>query len=168
MKNKKRGGDMFMNMNKKEKKTDSYFFFKEESGFTLIELLIVLVILAILAAIAVPRIMSSPHKAKVTAAKTQIRDFETALDLYKLQNGSYPTSSQGLEALVKKPSVPPIPRHYQKGGYLPYVPKDPWGNKYIYISPARRRSFEIISYGPTGEPGGKGKDAPITSYNLRK
>ncbi|MHB8231976.1 MAG: type II secretion system major pseudopilin GspG [bacterium] len=140
--------------------------FAGESGFTLIELLIVLVILAILAAIVVPKIMSSPHKAKIAAAKTQIRDFETALDLYKLQNGFYPTSSQGLEALVKKPAVPPIPKHYQKGGYLSYVPEDPWGNKYVYISPARHGGFEIISYGPTGEPGGKGRDASITSYNL--
>ncbi len=139
----------------------------DEKGFTLIELMIVLVILAILAAIVVPKIMSNPHKAKVTAAKTQIRDFETALSLFKLQNGFYPTTAQGLEALVKKPANPPIPKHYQKGGYLPYVPKDPWGNKYIYMSPSRHGSYAIISYGPTGEPGGKGANAPIESWNLR-
>lgn len=137
-----------------------------DSGFTLVELMVVLVILAILAAIVVPRIMSSPHKAKVTAAETQIRDFETALALYKLQNGSYPTTAQGLEALVKKPAVPPVPKNYQKKGYMDYVPDDPWGNKYIYISPSEHGSYAIISYGPTGEPGGKGKNAPIESWNI--
>lgn len=136
-------------------------------GFTLIELMVVLVILAILAAIVVPRIMSSPHKAKVTAAKTQIRDFETALQLYKLQNGNYPTTEQGLEALVKKPTVAPIPKDYPDNGYLPYLPKDPWGNDYVYESPSEHGSYAIISYGPTGEPGGTGNDAPIESWNIK-
>ncbi len=138
----------------------------KEDGFTLIELMIVLVILAILAAIVVPKIMSNPHKAKVTAAKTQIRDFETALSMFKLQNGFYPTTAQDLEALVKEPAIPPIPKHYQKGGYLSYIPNDPWGNKYIYLSPSRHGSYAIISYGPTGAPGGKGRNAPIESWHL--
>ncbi len=140
---------------------------KNSSGFTLIELLIVLVIIAILAAIVVPRFMSAPHKAKVTAAIAQIKDFETALKLYKLQNGNYPTTAQGLEALVKKPAVPPVPKHYQKGGYLSRIPGDPWGNKYIYVSPSKHGSFAIISYGPTGAPGGTGKNAPIESWKLQ-
>ena len=136
-------------------------------GFTLVELMVVLVILAILAAIVVPRIMSSPHKAKVTAAETQIRDFETALQLFKLQNGFYPTTAQGLEALVKKPSDSPVPKNYPDKGYMDYLPNDPWGNKYIYVSPSEHGPYAIISYGPTGEPGGKGKDAPIESWNIR-
>lgn len=137
------------------------------AGFTLIELLIVLVIIAILAAIVVPRFMSAPHKAKVTAAIVQIKDFETALKLYKLQNGIYPTTAQGLQALVKKPAVPPLPGHYQKGGYLSRIPNDPWGNKYIYVSPSKRGSYAIISYGPTGTPGGTGRNAPIESWKLQ-
>ena len=135
-------------------------------GFTLIELLIVLVIIAILATIIVPRIMFAPHKAKETAAAAQIKNFETALALYKLQNGNYPTTEQGLEALAKKPVIPPIPKHYQNGGYLSHIPDDPWGNKYIYISPSKHGQYAIISYGPTGAPGGKGKDAPIESWKI--
>ena len=154
---------------------DKYFYkFKSLSkalnsngGFTLIELLIVLVIIAILATIIVPRIMFAPHKAKETAAVAQIKNFETALALYKLQSGNYPTTAQGLEALVKKPDIPPIPKHYQKGGYLSHIPDDPWGNKYIYISPSKHGAYAIISYGPTGAPGGKGKDAPIESWKIK-
>ena len=138
-----------------------------KDGFTLIELLIVLVIIAILATIIVPRIMFAPHKAKETAAVAQIKNFETALALYKLQSGNYPTTAQGLEALVKKPVIPPIPKHFQKGGYLSRIPDDPWGNKYIYISPSKHGSYAIISYGPTGAPGGKGKDAPIESWKIK-
>ena len=140
---------------------------KAKDGFTLIELLIVLVIIAILATIIVPRIMFAPHKAKETAAIAQIKNFETALALYKLQNGKYPTTAQGLEALVKKTDIPPIPKHFQKGGYLSHIPDDPWGNKYIYISPFKHGAYAIISYGPTGAPGGKGKDAPIESWKIR-
>lgn len=139
----------------------------KNEGFTLIELMVVLVILAILAAIVVPRIMSSPHKAKVTAAKTQIRDFETALQLYKLQNDSYPTTEQGLKALVKKPTLAPIPKDYPDNGYISYLPKDPWGNDYVYESPSKHGAYAIISYGPTGGPGGTGKDAPIESWNIK-
>jgi len=137
------------------------------NGFTLIELLIVLVIIAILATIIVPRIMFAPHKAKETAAVAQIKNFETALSLYKLQNGTYPTTAQGLKALVKKPVTPPVPKHYQKGGYLSNIPSDPWGNKYIYVSPSKHGSYAIISYGPTGAPGGKGKNAPIESWKIK-
>lgn len=136
-------------------------------GFTLVELMVVLVILAILAAIVVPRIMSSPHKAKVTATETQIRDFETALQLYKLQNGFYPTTAQGLKALVKKPTSSPVPKNYPDNGYMSYLPKDPWGNPYVYASPSSHGAYAIISYGPTGAPGGTGKNAPIESWNIK-
>ena len=142
-------------------------YVKGEKGFTLIELLIVLVIIAILAAIVIPRFMSAPHKAKVTAAIAQIKDFETALKMYKLQNGSYPTTAQGLQALAKKPSVPPVPKHYQEGGYLSRIPDDPWGNKYIYISPSEHGSYAIISYGPSGAPGGTGRNAAVESWKLQ-
>jgi general secretion pathway protein G len=138
-----------------------------DNGFTLIELLIVLVIIAILATIIVPRIMFAPHKAKETAVVAQIKNFETALAIFKLQNGFYPTTAQGLEALVKKPVIPPVPKHYEKGGYLSHIPSDPWGNKYIYISPSKHGSYAIISYGPTGAAGGTGKNAPIESWKIK-
>jgi general secretion pathway protein G len=156
-----------MNNSRKLNKLNYFCRSSNDNGFTLIELLIVLVIIAILATIIVPRIMFAPHKAKETAAVAQIKNFETALAIFKLQNGFYPTTAQGLKSLVKKPTIPPIPKHYQKEGYLSHIPLDPWGNKYIYISPSKHGSYAIISYGPTGAPGGTGKNAPIESWQIK-
>jgi general secretion pathway protein G len=139
------------------------------SGFSLIELMVVMVILGLLAAMLVPRIMDRPEEARVTKAKTDMRALQTALRFYKLDNGRYPTTEQGLEALVEKPTRPPEPRDYRKGGYLESetIPEDPWGNEYIYRSPGEdERDYEIISRGADGEEGGEDFDADIKSWEL--
>ncbi len=138
-------------------------------GFTLIELLVVIVILGILATFIVPKIMQKPNEARVVKAKNDIMALETALKMYKMDNGMYPTTIQGLKALIKKPDVPPIPQHYKPGGYLDTdkVPLDPWGHPYIYRSPGENgRPFEIISLGADGKVGGTGVNADIKSWEL--
>ncbi len=142
---------------------------RSKSGFTLIELLIVIVILGILATFLVPKIMQKPDEARVAKAKNDIMAIETALKMYKMDNGMYPTTMQGLKALIKKPTIPPIPKHYRKGGYLDTneIPKDPWGNPYIYRSPGENgRPYEIISLGADGKEGGEGVNADIKSWEL--
>ncbi|HEC98449.1 MAG TPA: type II secretion system protein GspG [Nitrospirae bacterium] len=143
---------------------------KRESGFTLIELMVVLVILGILATFLMPKILNRPNEARIIKATNDIRAIESALQLYKIDNGSYPTTEQGLIALVKKPDVEPIPRHYRNGGYLDSesTPLDPWGNEYIYRSPGEGdREYEIISFGADGKEGGEGVDADIRSWEIK-
>ncbi len=135
-------------------------------GFTLIELMIVIVILGILASIVVPRLMSEPDKARVVKAKMQIQNLAVAVKKFKMDNGFYPSTEQGLEALVTKPSIGKTPQHYPPHGYISKVPKDPWGNDYIYISPAEHADFEIISLGADGKEGGEGYDKDIKSDEL--
>lgn len=140
-------------------------------GFTLIELMIVIVIIGILATLLVPRIMDRPEEARRIKAKTDIKTIESALKLYKLDSGSYPTTDQGLEALIVKPESDPVPRKWREGGYLEgsSAPKDPWGNPYYYTCPAEDgKDFEIIAYGSDGEPGGTGKNADISNRDLEK
>jgi len=140
-------------------------------GFTLIELMIVVVIIGILATLLIPRIMERPEEARRVKAKMDIKAIESALKLYKIDSGSYPTTEQGLIALLKKPDTPPIPNKWRDGGYLDStdVPKDPWGNPYYYTSPtADGKDYEIVSYGADGEPGGTGKNADISSADLSK
>lgn len=142
---------------------------KHNSGFSLIELMVVMVILGLLAAALVPRIMDRPEEARVTKAKADIRALQTALRFYKLDNGKYPTTEQGLRALVDEPEIPPEPHNYRQGGYLEAesIPADPWGGAYIYRSPGdNERDYEIISLGADGEEGGEGFDADITSWEL--
>lgn len=144
---------------------------KNTRGFTLIELMIVIVIIGLLATLLVPRIMDRPEEARRIKAKTDIKTLEGALKLYKLDNTFYPTTEQGLEALIKKPEISPIPKKWREGGYLEgsSLPKDPWGNPYYYTSPASSgKEYEIISYGADGEPGGTGKNADISSADLDK
>lgn len=140
-----------------------------DRGFTLIELMVVIVILGILAALIAPRIIGRTDEAKVTEAKVQIRNFETAVKLYKLDNGSYPSTDQGLDALVEKPAIGEIPGRWREGGYLERrsIPVDPWGNPYIYVSPGLNADFDIISYGADGARGGEGFDADIENWNLQ-
>ena len=144
----------------------------DDRGFTFIEIMVVVAILAILAALVVPRIMGRTDDAKRTAAKVQIRNIEWALQLYKLDNGVYPTTEQGLKALVEKPSVGVIPKKWKIGGYLPKLPEDPWGNPYKYLSPVQRGDqkidYEVTSLGTDGEVGGEGVNADITNWNLDK
>ena len=138
------------------------------AAFTLIEIMVVIVILGLLAALVVPRIMGRTDDAKRTAVKVQIRNIEGALQLYKLDNGVYPSSEQGLKALVEKPSVGVIPKKWKVGGYLPKLPEDSWGNPYKYTSPSPKGDYEIMSLGTDGELGGEGVNADITNWNLDK
>lgn len=140
---------------------------RSEKGFSLIELMIVITIIGILSIIVVPRLMDIPKKARVQAAKNQIASFGTALDRYSLDNGQYPTSEQGLDALVNKPSTEPQPMNYNPGGYLKKkaIPKDPWGRDYIYKSPGENnREYDIISLGADGKEGGEDENADVTSW----
>lgn len=140
----------------------------DKRGFTLIEVLVVVFILALLAALVGPKVIGRTDDAKIAEAKIQIKNLETALKLYKLDNGFYPTTEQGLEALVKKPSGTPSPEKYREGGYLEKksVPKDPWGNPYIYVSPGSHGDFDLSSYGADGKLGGEGKDADINNWEI--
>ncbi len=139
-----------------------------EKGFTLIELMVVIVILGILAGLIVPRIMGRPDEARQAKARIQIESLETALKLYKLDNGSYPTTEQGLQALVEQPDVGEPTERWREGGYLEKgkIPRDPWSNDYIYLSPGAKGEYDIISYGADGELGGDGKDRDISSWDI--
>ncbi|MGD8909911.1 MAG: type II secretion system major pseudopilin GspG [Chromatiales bacterium] len=117
------------------------------SGFTLIEVMVVVVILSILAAVVVPKIMDRPEQARITKAKSDIRALEAALNLYRLDNMLYPTTDQGLEALVTAPTDSPEPKNWKDGGYLDRVPVDPWGNAYLYLNPGSHGSIDIYSSG---------------------
>jgi general secretion pathway protein G len=139
-----------------------------ESGFTLIELMVVVVIIGILAGLIVPRIMGSDDKAREAKAKMQIESIETALKLYKLDNGAYPTTEQGLKALVEPPTAGNLPKSWRQGGYLEKgrIPKDPWGNEFVYVSPGSHGDFDISSLGADGEPGGEGKNKDINNWEI--
>ena len=138
---------------------------RRRSGFTLVEIMVVVVIIGLLAGIAGPQIMARLEEAKRTTARTQIRNFEQALDMYRLHNSIYPTTQQGLEALVRIPTIAPIPKRYSKEWYAKEIPLDPWGNPYIYRSPGERRPYDIISTARTGEEGGEGLDADVTNHD---
>ncbi|GBD98516.1 type II secretion system protein G precursor [bacterium BMS3Abin07] len=141
---------------------------RKQKGFTFIEILIVVVIISILAAIIGPRLIGRTYEARKTAAKQQIANLETALKLFKIDNGFYPSTDQGLEALVSKPATGRIPTRFREEGYLEKksVPLDPWGRPYVYISPGLHGDYDIISYGADGEEGGEGNDADITSWTI--
>ncbi len=140
---------------------------KRRKGFTLIELMVVVAILGILALIVVPKFLGRQEEAQRTAAVVQINNFKVALSMFKLDNGFFPTTGQGLQALVKKPAGEPEPKRWKEGGYLARIPKDPWGNDYIYISPGiHSKDYDIISYGQDGEQGGEGADDDIVSWDL--
>lgn len=139
---------------------------KNQRGFTLIEILVVVTILGILAAIVVPRILERPEQARRTKATVDIKGIEESLGLFKLDNGFYPSTEQGLQALVVKPETGRIPSRYPEDAYLKKVPVDPWGSPYVYLSPGVHDRYDIISYGADGEPGGEGNDADINSWEL--
>lgn len=137
-----------------------------QGGFTLIEIMVVVVILGILAALVVPQVMSRPDQAKVTVAKGDIKAIAAALDMYKLDNFAYPSTQQGLDALVKKPSGNPQPKNWNRDGYLKRLPKDPWGNDYQYLSPGTQGQFDLYSFGADGKPGGSDLNADIGNWDL--
>lgn len=140
----------------------------DSHGFTLIELMVVIVILGILAGLIIPRIMGRPEEARQMKAQIQIESIETALKLYKLDSGAYPSTEQGLQALVEPPTVGELPRAWREGGYLEKgkVPRDPWDNEYIYLSPGVYGDYDLVSYGADGEAGGEDKDRDINSWEL--
>lgn len=139
-----------------------------QRGFTLIEIMVVIVILAILAAVIAPRIIGRVDESRVIESKVQIKNFETALKMYRLDNAKYPSTSQGLIALVERPKTSPVPRKWHKGGYLEKnkVPKDPWGNPFLYISPGLHGDFDILSYGADGLKGGVDFDSDINNWEI--
>jgi len=139
-----------------------------DKGFTLIELMVVIVILSVLAVWVAPKIMGRPDQAKQVKASVDIQGYETALKLYKLDNGSYPKTAQGLEALVTKPDTGKAPKNWRSGGYIDKgkIAKDPWGNEYIYLSPGVHGDFDMTSYGADGEPGGEEYDKDINNWEI--
>lgn len=139
---------------------------RRAAGFTLIEVMVVVAILAILAAVVVPRIMDEPARAREARAVQDIRAIESALDMYKLDNYRYPTTDQGLEALVNRPDSGPEPANYRDGGYLRNLPKDPWGNPYQYLSPGRHGEVDIFTYGPDGRSGTGQDDDVIGNWQF--
>jgi general secretion pathway protein G len=135
-----------------------------QAGFTLIEIMVVVVILGILAAIVVPNIISKPDDARVVKARTDIQALESALNMYKLDNFYYPSTQQGLEALVAKPGGEPAARNWRQP-YVQKLPKDPWGNPYQYLQPGQHGEFDLFSFGKDGKAGGEGHEAEIGNWN---
>ncbi|MBF0338279.1 MAG: type II secretion system major pseudopilin GspG [Nitrospirae bacterium] len=138
------------------------------SGFTLLEVIVVVFILSLLAAVVAPRIIGRTDDARITEAKVQIRNLETALKLFKLDNGFYPSTDQGIDALVNKSQTGKLPGKYRDDGYMEQkkIPLDPWGNPYVYISPGLHGDYDLFSYGADGQEGGEGKNKDIQSWDI--
>jgi general secretion pathway protein G len=137
---------------------------RSQLGFTLIEVMVVIAIIGIMATLIVPQIMSKPDEARVIAAKQDINSIVQALKLYRLDIGRYPTTEQGLSALVAKPTSEPIPKNWKPNGYVDRLPKDPWGFAYQYSNPGTRGEIDIFSLGADNKPGGSGFDADIGNW----
>ncbi|HYD96437.1 MAG TPA: type II secretion system major pseudopilin GspG [Noviherbaspirillum sp.] len=137
-----------------------------QRGFTLIEIMVVVVIMGILAALVVPKLMGRADDARITAARQDIATLMQALKLYKLDNQRYPTTEQGLQALIAKPTSGPAANGWKQGGYVDKLPKDPWGSAYQYLSPGVKGEVDVFSFGADGQPGGAGNDADIGSWDL--
>ena len=135
-----------------------------DAGFTLIEIMVVIAIIGILATLIVPKIMGRPDEARATAAKHDVGTLVQAFKLYRLDIGRYPTTEQGVKALVEKPTSEPVPQNWKAGGYLDSIPKDPWGNPYQYANPGTRGEIDVYSFGADGKPGGTGNDADIGNW----
>ncbi len=138
---------------------------RSAAGFTLIEIMVVVVILGILATLVVPKIMGRPDEARAMAVRQDISSIQQALNLYRLDNSRYPSTEQGLAALVTKPTTEPVPNNWKTGGYLDKVPKDPWGRPYQFLNPGIKGEIDVFSYGADGKPGGAGADSDIGSWD---
>ena len=134
----------------------------DRAGLTLVEMIVVLAIIALVAVMIVPSVIGRPDEARVTVAKTDLKTISAALRMYRLDNGDYPTTEQGLAALVSKPTAAPVPTNWTGEGYLPDAPMDPWNRPYIYRSPGQAGRFDLLSYGKDGKVGGEGLDADLT------
>ena len=137
-----------------------------QAGFTLLEVMVVIVILGILASLVVPNLLGNKEKADQQKVITDLVALENSLDMYKLDNSVYPSTEQGLQALVSKPAGTPEPRNYRNGGYIKRLPQDPWGNEYQYLSPGEQGEIDIYSLGADGQEGGEGTAADIGNWNL--
>ena len=138
---------------------------KQQSGFTLIEIMVVVVIIGILAALVGPRLFGQVDRARVEAAKAEISTIENAMKFYRLDNFAYPSSEQGIEALVTKPNDPNV-KNWNPGGYLERMPKDPWGNPYLYLNPGNQGEIDVYTLGADGAPGGEDNNADIGNWDL--
>ncbi|MBV7394475.1 type II secretion system major pseudopilin GspG [Mameliella alba] len=135
-----------------------------DAGFSLLELMVVVVILSILALVIVPRVIDRPDQARAARAQSDIAAIQAAINLYRLDNFRYPTTDQGLAALVTRPASEPVPQNWATGGYMDRVPQDPWGRPYQYLQPGVHGDFDVFTYGADGVPGGTGADADIGSW----
>jgi general secretion pathway protein G len=140
---------------------------RRQGGFTLVEIMVVVVIIGILGALVVPKLLGRTGESRVTAARVDIATLMSALKLYKLDNQRYPTTEQGLQALVQKPTSGPAASGWKEGGYLEKLPKDPWGNPYQYLSPGLHGEIDVFSLGADGQPGGTGEDADVGSWDSK-
>jgi len=145
--------------------SESRPFVRRQRGFTLIEIMVVVIIIGILAAIVAPNVIGRVDDAQITKAKAEIANIENALKFYRLDNFTYPSSEQGLEALVNKPADPNI-KNWKSGGYLPKLPNDPWGNPYLYLNPGNQGEIDVYTLGRDNRPGGEGVDADIGNWDL--
>ncbi|MCQ1057936.1 type II secretion system major pseudopilin GspG [Photobacterium sp. DNB23_23_1] len=139
---------------------------RKQRGFTLLEVMVVIVILGVLASLVVPNLLGNKEKADQQKVVTDISALEQSLDMYKLDNSVYPTTDQGLEALVSMPSSSPEPRNYRDGGYIRRLPNDPWGNPYQYVMPGEHGAVDIFSLGADGQEGGEGINTDIGNWNM--
>lgn len=137
---------------------------KKQQGFSLIEIMVVLVIIGLLASIVGPRVIGQAEEARKKKVQADFSNFATALKLYKLDNFVYPSTEQGLEALVTKTDIPPEPKNFKQGGYMEKLPLDPWGNPYRYLSPGDNGEYDIYTYGADGVAGGEGESADIGNW----
>lgn len=137
---------------------------RRQAGFTLLEIMVVIVILGLLVSIVAPNVLQNQDRAMVEKAKADIAMLEQALDMYKLDNHSYPTTDQGLDALVKKPTSSPEPRNYRSDGYIKRLPQDPWGNQYQYLQPGEHGPYDLYSTGADGDEGGEGLASDIGNW----